>query len=118
MRRTTAAMMVIALAVIGRLAVADSDSDRADLIRNIDDKVGNIADKLSGFDSRRDYDYAEDALSYPRELRDLVSKLDLEKVTAGLPERQRLQVAGHVHHSRSCSKPSVRLHRAHGCMSP
>jgi hypothetical protein len=70
---------MVAVIAASPFALADSDSDRNDLIRNIDDKVSNIADKLSGFDSRRDYDYAEDALSYARDVRDLVSKLDSVK---------------------------------------
>jgi hypothetical protein len=71
------AAVALALAVVlsGRLALGDAESDRASLKREINDKVRRIADKLSGFDSRRDASYADEALSYAREVSDLVSKL-------------------------------------------
>jgi len=60
-------------------ANADGDSDRADLIKNIDDRLDRMASELSGFDSDRDNGDLDDALSYAREVRDLVSKLERVK---------------------------------------
>ena len=70
-----AVALVLAVVLSGRLALGDAESDRASLKREINDKVRRIADKLSGFDSRRDASYADEALSYAREVSDLVSKL-------------------------------------------
>ncbi|HEX5058148.1 MAG TPA: hypothetical protein VFV99_02255 [Kofleriaceae bacterium] len=78
-------VVLIAGVVVGGLLVgdqrahADDDSDRADLIRNIDDRIKSMASELSGFDSDRDNGDLNDALSYAREVRDLVGRLDRVK---------------------------------------
>ena len=69
---------VAVVVVVGPFALADDDnksSERASLISSIDDKVHSMASELSGFDSQRDYGNADDALSYARDVADLVSKL-------------------------------------------
>jgi hypothetical protein len=58
----------IALLVCARVVTADDESDRNGYIRDIDDKVGRIADKLSS-------GYLDDAASYARDVKDLVSRL-------------------------------------------
>ncbi|MBX3155847.1 MAG: hypothetical protein KF773_07600 [Deltaproteobacteria bacterium] len=68
-------VVVSAVLAMARFASADADSDRVALIRSIDDRIGNIADKLSSFESRRDFSNADDALSYAREVRENVDKL-------------------------------------------
>jgi adenylate kinase family enzyme len=75
-------LAVLATGTIGRFALADDESDRAarekkraELIDKIDRRVRDISGKLSGFDSQRDYNNAEDAISYAREVADLVSEL-------------------------------------------
>lgn len=70
-----AVVLVSAVVLTGRLALGDAESDRASLKREIEDKVRRIADRLSGFDSRRDSSYADEALAYAREVSDLVSRL-------------------------------------------
>lgn len=70
-----ALVLVLAVVLSVRLALGDAESDRTSLKREIADKVRRIADRLSGFDSRRDASYADEALSYAREVSDLVSKL-------------------------------------------
>ncbi len=77
-------VVVIAGIVAGGLLVdgparADDESDRVDLMKNIDDRLDRMASELSGFDSDRDAGDLDDALSYAREVRDLVSKLERVK---------------------------------------
>lgn len=64
----------VVLLVCARVVIADDDSDRDGYIRDIDDKVGRIADRL----------YAgaiDDALGYARDVKDLVSRLDRVKAS-------------------------------------
>ncbi len=70
-----AALALAAVVLVPRFSVADNESDRESLKREIADKVNRIADELSGFDARRDADNADEALSYARDVSDLVSRL-------------------------------------------
>jgi hypothetical protein len=75
------AVVVIGVALTGLLvaggaAFGDDDSDRADLLRNIDDRVDRMANKLSGFDSDRDASDLEDALRLASEVREMAQKLE------------------------------------------
>jgi hypothetical protein len=65
----------VVVVMLATLASADSESDRNSLKRDIADKVKSIADKMYGFDSRSDESYADDALSYASDVKDLVSRL-------------------------------------------
>lgn len=57
-------------------AFSDDESDRKALISSIDDKVEDMADELSGFESDSSVSDLEDALSYAREVKDLVRRLE------------------------------------------
>jgi hypothetical protein len=58
---------------------ADEESDRKELIEDIDEKVEDIGDELSGFESDSDVGDLDDAISYAREVLDLVGRLDRVK---------------------------------------
>lgn len=61
------------------LALADEESDRKELIEDIDEKVEDIGDEISGFESDSDVGDLDDALSYARDVKDLVGKLERVK---------------------------------------
>ena len=76
------ARSVLVLAVMGgavaRVAVADDDENAAQrqhLIDDIDHKVESISSELSGFASDSDASDIDDAVSYARDVLDLVSQL-------------------------------------------
>jgi hypothetical protein len=62
--------------VFAVFAYADEESDRQSYIRSIDDKVKSMSSELDGFSSDSDAGDLDDALSYAREVKDLVSKLE------------------------------------------
>jgi hypothetical protein len=72
-------VVLVGMVVADRPAQADDESDRVDLIKNIDDRLERMAGELSGFDSDRDNGDLDDALSYAREVRDMISKLERVK---------------------------------------
>lgn len=71
--------MVALVAILAGLAIADDESDRRELVADIERKLDAMASELSGFESDSDVGDLDDALSYARELRDLVNKLDRVK---------------------------------------
>ena len=79
MKGWSGCIFMVLLCVAGRPGLADDESDRNGLIRDIDDKIGRIADRLDGFDRESDASRLGDALSYARDVKDLVSQLDRVK---------------------------------------
>lgn len=77
--------MVVAMVAGGLAAgyaVADDESDaraRQELIEDIDEKVEDVGEELAGFEADADVGDLDDALSYAREVAELVSKLDAVK---------------------------------------
>ena len=71
--------VAVGVVLVAGGALADDESDRVDLIKNIDDRLDRMASELSGFDSDRDAGDLDDALSYAREVRDMVGKLERVK---------------------------------------
>jgi len=94
--------------LIGR-ALADDESDRRDLIRDIDDKVDRMAGELSGFDSDRDAGDLDDALSYARELKDLVSKLERVKGSDSRANDIASRYPGHIDSFRDAARHLKKL---------
>ncbi|MEP6866427.1 MAG: hypothetical protein ABJE66_37765 [Deltaproteobacteria bacterium] len=72
------AVLVVCVVSVARRVPADDDSDRDSLLREIDDNVGRIADRMNGYDSNSP-SYADDAISYANNVKDLVDKLDRVK---------------------------------------
>lgn len=72
-------VLALLVAMVARNAIADDESDRKELIEDIDDKVEDMSDELSGFASDSDAGDLDDALSYAREVADMVSRLDRVK---------------------------------------
>jgi hypothetical protein len=72
-------VLVVVGIVFAALAYADEESDRQSYIRSIDDKVKSMSSELDGFSSDSDAGDLDDALSYAREVKDLVSKLESVK---------------------------------------
>jgi hypothetical protein len=64
---------------LGAHALADDESDRQELVRNIEDNIGRAADEVSGFESDSDDGDLRDALSYMSTVESLVSKLSDKK---------------------------------------
>ena len=61
----------IALVVlVAGVAFADDESDRNDIVRNIDDKVDKVASEVYGFDGDSDDRDIDDAVSIARELKE------------------------------------------------
>jgi hypothetical protein len=67
------------MVLVAGVAFADDESDRNDIVRNIDDKVDKVASEVYGFDGDSDDRDMDDAMSISRDLKDLVSKLDRVK---------------------------------------
>jgi hypothetical protein len=44
-------VLVVCVVSVARRVPADDDSDRDSLLREIDDNVGRIADRMNGYDS-------------------------------------------------------------------
>src|SRR3954470_14910385 len=70
--------LVVCLVSVARNVPADDDSDRESIVREIDDNVGRIADRMNGYDSNS-ASYADDAIGYANAVKDLVDKLDRVK---------------------------------------
>ncbi len=70
-------VFAVLVALITRVAVADDDpsAQRQQLIDAIDHKVESISNELSGFASDSDASDIDDAVSYARDVLDLVSQL-------------------------------------------
>jgi cytochrome c556 len=69
-------VVVCAFAVV---ASADDESDRQDLIKNIEENIGRAADTMSGFESDSDDSDLRSALSYLSTAESYVSKLSDKK---------------------------------------
>jgi hypothetical protein len=72
-------VVVIAAFGLGQLAVADDESDRQEIMRNIEDNLGRAADNLSGFESDSDDSDLRSALGYVSTVESLVGKLSDKK---------------------------------------
>lgn len=90
--------------MVVRVAVADDESDRKELIADIDEKVEDVSDELSGFASDSDVGDLDDALSYAREVADMVSRLDRVKSGDSRAERIVSYYPGYISQFREAAK--------------
>jgi hypothetical protein len=70
---------VVGICAFAVFASADDESDRQDLMRNIEDTLGRAADAMSGFESDSDDSDLRSALSYLSSVESLVSRLSDKK---------------------------------------
>jgi hypothetical protein len=71
-------VLVAGVVLVGRVGIADDESDRNSILHDLDDRVGRIADRMNGYDSSS-ASYADDAIAYASDVKDLVDKLDRVK---------------------------------------
>ena len=107
--------MVVAMVAGGLVAgyaVADDESDaraRQELIEDIDEKVEDVGEELAGFEADADVGDLDDALSYAREVVDLVSKLDAVKGDDGRARSIVSQYPGYVEAFRDAARSLKKL---------